>query len=215
MSNFNEYLVESSLSRLWKHNEEHDCGVITAFRNYSNCGYTDNNEPCFDDNPPVKISKVENGRRNKALKAELIQTGFKGSTKLVGSYPEGGKQSKEISYFVVDLDDSGTLKDVLVKLGKKYDQDSILYIPKGSVKGNDKAYLIGTNNCPNNDIKIGKTMVFNKGKVGYESPFYTSYVNGRPMIFEIHSCSIGLGFSSGTDAMMAPILIKEYERGNV
>lgn len=212
MSNFNEYLTESSLSRLWKHNEEHDCGVITAFRNFTNCGYTDDDEPCFADKTPVEINKAENGKRNKALKSDLIQLGFKGSTKLVGSYPEGGKQSKEISYYVVDLDDTGTLKDILIKLGKKYDQDSILYIPKGSIKGDNKAYLIGTNNCPNNDIKVGKTMIFNKGKVGYESPFYTSYVNGRPMIFEIRSCSVGLGFSSGSDAMLASTLIKEYDK---
>ncbi len=210
MSKLRGYLTESSLSRLWEHNESHDCGVITAFRNYTNCGYMDTDEPCFDNKPPEKISKSENSKRNKALMADLIKDGFKGSTKLVGSYPEGGKQTKEISYFVVDLEDIGDLRKILMKLGHKYDQDSILFIPKGSIQGLDKAFLIGTNKCPNNDIKTGETMIFNKGRVGYESPFYTSYVNGRPMIFEMVSCSDGLGFSSGTSAIMASKFSGEY-----
>ena len=29
---------ESSLSRLWTHNEKHDCGAITAFRVAADCG---------------------------------------------------------------------------------------------------------------------------------------------------------------------------------
>ena len=212
MNNFVSYLTESSLARLWKHNEDHDCGVITAFRNYTNCGYLDTGDPCYDDNPPIKINKSENSKRNKALMVDLIKNGFQGSTKLVGSYPEGGKQSKEISYFVVDLSDEGNLKDILSKLGEKYDQDSILFIPKGSIQGKDKAFLLGTNNCPNNDIKKGQTMMFNNGRIGYDSPFYTSYVNGRPMIFEMISYSEGLGFSSGSNAMMANSYSKEYNK---
>lgn len=207
-----EYLTESSLSRLWRHNEEHDCGVMTAFRQYTNCGYNDNGEPCYPNKLPVKIDHDENSRRNKALMADLISSGFKGATKMVGTYPEGGKQTKEISYFVVDNDDKGKLKDTLIRLGKKYEQDTILFIPKGSIKGEDKAYLIGTNNCPNNDTKFGQTMIFNKGRVGYESPFYTSYVNGRPLIFENITLIEGLGFSSGSNALVAGLLSKEYEK---
>ena len=29
---------ESSLSRIWSHNEKHDCGAMTAFRNAADCG---------------------------------------------------------------------------------------------------------------------------------------------------------------------------------
>jgi hypothetical protein len=32
-------LFESSLSRLWRHNDIHDCAALTAFRKYHNCGY--------------------------------------------------------------------------------------------------------------------------------------------------------------------------------
>ena len=35
---FKEYLQESSLSRLWRHSQEHDYGTITAFRYAPDCG---------------------------------------------------------------------------------------------------------------------------------------------------------------------------------
>jgi len=207
-----EYLIESSLSRLWKHNEEHDCGGITAFRLYTNCGYMDNKQPCYPDKPPVRITRKENDKRNKALMADLIKMGYKGATKLVGSYLEGGVSTKEISFFVVDFDNKGTLENDLIRLGKKYEQDTILFVPKGSIQNKDKAYLVGTNNCPNNDTKIGQKMIFNRGKVGYDSPFYTSRVNGRPLIFEGIELYEGLGFSSGSNAMMAGRYAEEYEK---
>jgi len=47
-----------------------------------------------------------------------------------------------------------------------------------------KAHLIGTNHCKNSFLGYHKTDIFNKGKMGYDSPIYTSYVNGRPFIFE-------------------------------
>jgi hypothetical protein len=166
-----EYLTESSLSRVWKHNEEHDCGALTAFRVGSDCG---EGEP---------YTKKQNQQRNKSLKSKLIVMGY-GVTSLKGMYPEGGKQVKEDSYFVVDLEDKGTLEKDLKALGEMFEQDSILFIPKGAIKGEDKAYLIGTNKCKNNWLGYHRKEVFNKGKIGYDSPIYTSYVNGRPFIFE-------------------------------
>jgi len=204
-------IKENSLSRIWSHNEKYDCGVITSFRKYTNCGYLENGEPCDKKQPPIEITKKENDKRNQALKADLIKNGFKGAIKLVGVYPEGGSTTKEISYFVVDNDDTGDLKKILTSLGEKYEQDSVLFIPKGSISNKDNAYLIGTNNCPNNGIKKGQKMVFNKGKIGYESPFYTSYVNGRPIIFEVNSIEYGIGFSSGTNAMLANAFSNEYD----
>ncbi len=115
--------------------------------------------------------------------AKLKTKGY-GVTKLHGSYPEGGKTTKEISYFVVDLNDTGNLEKDLRNLGQEFEQDSILYIPKGAIKGDSKAYLIGTNNCENNWLGMGKKEVFNRGRMGYDSPIYTSKVNGRPFLFE-------------------------------
>jgi len=173
MKSMKRFFKESSLSRIWKHNEEHDCGAITAFRIARDCGEGE------------RYTKKENMQRNKSLLANLKVKGYS-VTKLHGKYPEGmsGLVGKEISYFVVDIKDDGNLEQTLKKLGKEFEQDSILSVPKGSVQGNAKAYLIGTNTCKNNWLGYGKKEIFKRGRMGYDSPIYTSYVNGRPFIFE-------------------------------
>ena len=172
MKQYKEFINESSLSRIWKHNKEHDAGALTAFRKGPECG-----------GGGERYTKKQNAQRNKSLLAKLKTKGY-GVTKLHGSYPEGGKTAKEISYFVVDLDDTGKLEKDLRKLGQEFEQDSILFIPKGSILGDAKAYLIGTNQCDNNWLGFGKKEIFNRGRMGYDSPIYTSKVNGRPFIFE-------------------------------
>ena len=75
----NKVLNESSLSRLWKHNEEHDCGAMTAFRSYNNCGYIDgdeSNEPCPGSDEPVKLVKKEKMKANLALASDLKSAGY-------------------------------------------------------------------------------------------------------------------------------------------
>ena len=168
---FKNYLNEGGLSRVWKHNELHDCGALTAFRKAGECGDGD------------IYTKKENMARNKSLLSKLKIKGY-GVTSLKGVYPEGGNTAKEESFFVVDINDTGSLFSDLKKLGEEFEQDSILLIPKGSIKGENKAYLVGTNHCENNWLKYGKTEVFRKGKLGYSSPIYTSMVNGRPFLFE-------------------------------
>jgi hypothetical protein len=169
---FETYINESSLSRVWKHNELHDCGALTAFREAKDCGAGD------------KYTKKENLTRNKSLLAKLMVKGYN-VTKLNGIYPEGGKESREVSYFVVDVEDTGNLENTLKQLGEYFEQDSILFIPKGAILNLEKAYLIGTNKCKNNWLGYGNKEIFKKGsKIGYKSEIYTSYVNGRPFIFE-------------------------------
>jgi len=162
---------ESSLSRVWKHNEEHDCAAFTAFRKAEDCG------------KGKEYTKDDNKARNKSLLAKLKSKGY-GVTKLKGTYPEGGNVGKEDSFFIVDLSDGGNLLSDAKKLGEEFEQDSILFIPKGSIQNNATAFLVGTNRCDNNWLGFGKTEPFSKGKLGYESPIYTSKVNGRPFIFE-------------------------------
>ena len=99
---FKEYLQESSLSRLWRHNGEHDCGAMTAFRTAADCGDGE------------KYTKADNIKRNKSLLAKIKSKGY-GATTLKCKYPEGGKEAKEISYFIVDLEDGGTLEKDLKK----------------------------------------------------------------------------------------------------
>ena len=168
---FQQYINESSLSRIWKHNEKYDCGAMTAFRDKEDCG------------DGKKYTKKENLQRNKSLLAKLMSKGYV-CTRLRGKYPEGGDVGKETSFFIVDIKDNGKLEQNLKKLGEEFEQDSVLFIPKGSIQNKNKAYLIGTNKCSNNWLGYDQTKIFNKGKVGYESEIYTSYVNGRPFIFE-------------------------------
>jgi len=171
MKEFKQYITESSLSRLWKHNEEHDCGAMTAFRKTADCGEGE------------KYSNADNAKRNRSLLAKIKSKGY-GATTLKGKYPEGGTVGKEISYFIVDLEDSDNLEFDMKKFGEEFEQDSVLFIPKGAIQNTAKAYLIGTNHCKNSFLDYHKTDIFNKGKMGYDSPIYTSYVNGRPFIFE-------------------------------
>jgi hypothetical protein len=168
---FTSYMNESSLSRVWKHNKVHDCAAMTAFRKARNCGEGD------------IYTRKENQQRNKSLMSKLMSKGYK-LTRLIGRYPEGGKDTKEMSYFIVDINDSGILESVVKSLGEEFEQDSVLFIPKGSIDNKSTSYLIGTNRCPNNWLGYGKKEPFEKSKLGYESPIYTSYVNGRPFIFE-------------------------------
>jgi len=164
-------LNESSLSRIWSHNEKHDCGAMTAFRTAADCSKGE------------KYTNKVNKARNKKLLGKLLGMGY-GVTKLIGRYPEGGKSSKELSFFIVDKDDNGNLAKDLKKLGKIFEQDSVLIVPKGSVNKEAKAYLVGTNNCPNNWLGMGSKEYFEGGHPGRSSKIYTSFVNGRPFMFE-------------------------------
>ena len=168
---FDRELNESSLSRVYRHNLLHDCGALTAWRKAEKCG------------EGRLFTHKENAQRNRSLLSKLKARGY-GVTTLRGRYPEGGRITTEESYFVVDVDDGGLLETELRNLGQHFDQDSVLIIPKGTVGGQAKAFLLGTNRCPGNWIGFGTKEFFNQGKFGYGSKIYTSYVNGRPFIFE-------------------------------
>jgi len=203
-----DYLKESSLSKLWRHNVKHDCAALTAFRKYSNCGYDENGEQC-EDETPILLTKKEKRKRNAALAADLKKKNYN-ITKVIGSYPEGGYVIKEVSYFVVDSNDKGNIEQDIIELGKKYNQDSVLIIPKGSIDNKNTAYLVGTNKCCNNWLGFNEKQAFQKGKLGYKSPIYTTFVNGRPFIFESYVLTDTL-FGSGTNAMLADKWSKEYD----
>lgn len=173
-----EKLNESSLSRVVHHMNNHDCGVITAFRSKEGCAGPDDQEYSLEDNL----------KRNRQLQAKLQVMGY-GVTKVDGSYIENfktpnAKEVKEASFFVVDLKDKGTLQSDLRKLGEEYMQDSILFIPKREegkiVKG---SMLIGTNKCPDAYPGYGKKVQFNDMTFGKDAEFMTK-VTGRPFTFE-------------------------------
>jgi hypothetical protein len=94
-------ILETSLSRVHRHIMQHDCAVITGFRNkMENCA--------FDVKKKDELLKrFEKKDRNFVLKKALLNNGY-GVTDVMGSYVEN-----------------------YMTLGKVYCQDSVLIIKKG------------------------------------------------------------------------------------
>lgn len=160
---------ESSLSRVRKVWTEHDTGTITAFRDIEDCGDGDT------------IPKTEKKSRNRDLKSILLGMGY-GVTKVKGSWAENGVEQNEASFFVVDINDKGSLKKDLIKLGTKYEQDAITYADAGS-----DYYAIGTNTCPDSWPgfgTIGKSEKLGVPKFGKTGINGYSKVNNRAFVFE-------------------------------
>ena len=154
---------ESSLSRLHKHMSEHDSGTITAYRS--------------------EYNHKENQQRNRSLLAKLTDKRYQ-VTSVKGSYIENynspdAKEVGEHVYFVVDAEDKGRLESDLRALGEEFDQDSIMFVPKGGAKGT----LIGTSKRENSWPGIGKKETLPNAVWGKEGQFMTK-VRGRPFYFK-------------------------------
>ncbi len=166
-----EKLNEKSLSRVYSHMKDHDTGTLTAFRYAKDCGDGD------------VYTKAQNKGRNKQLLAKLMSKGYS-VTSVQGKYIEnfGTKDAREVGenvFLVVDIKDKGTLKTDLLKFGEEFDQDSILFIPKGGKTGS----LIGTNHCPNGYPGYGKSVSLKNPVFGAKGEFMTK-VGGRPFILK-------------------------------
>lgn len=162
MINFKDLIAESSLSRIRQKVDTHDSGAITAFRG--------------------EFNKSANKTRNQALLAYLLKEGYS-VTKVKGSYIENYGSKDEVergeeSFFVTDQHDKGNLKEVLEKLGSLYDQDSILWIPKGT-----KGQLIGTSKRDNAFPSYKQTMDFSKSEFGKVGGAFFSRIRGRQFTF--------------------------------
>jgi len=171
---FKDYLNESSLSRVYTQTKKYDSGTISAFRSSKDC------------NEGEEFSKSENKKNSSILKAKLLKAGF-GVTKIDGAYIENynttnAKTVKEDSYLVLDIKNSGKLKETLIKLGEEFEQDSITFQDHNT--GN--YYLISSNKCPNGypgSGKIGVQIKLGKPLFGKDGEFH-SKINGRPFVFE-------------------------------
>ena len=166
-----KYLTEKSLSRLLRQMQEHDSGTITAFRYASDCG--DGEVYSFKDNQ----------KRNKSLLAK-IQAKRYGVTSVQGKYIEnyGSKDAHEVGesvFFVVDLNETGNLEKDLKKWGAEFEQDSILFLPKGAESG----VLIGTNSCKNGYPGHGSRINLKHPVFGKTGEFMTK-VGGRPFVLK-------------------------------
>jgi hypothetical protein len=152
---------ESSLSRLIYHTDNHDCTTLTAYRS--------------------EYTHKENQQRNKSLLAEILSSGFK-VTSVEGVYIENlgtdtATKTKEHVFFVVDWKDEGKLKYYIKRWGSKFEQDSVLFIPKKS----KSAVLIGTKE--GGYPGYGKEEVFSLRQFGKSDNPFLTYVDGRPMYF--------------------------------
>lgn len=169
-----QFLAESSLSRVWKHTQEHDYGTISAFRYAPDCG---NGDPYI---------KKQNLQRNASMLAKLRKEGYS-VTAIKGNYIENYKSKDpknperevgENSFIVIDVQDKGNLKKVMMKVGEEFDQDTILFGKAGK-----DAFMIGTNKCVGNDFKYHTETKLGKGLFGERGEFL-SRVNGRPFVFK-------------------------------
>ena len=160
-------LTESSISRLYRHMQEHDSGCITAYRK--------------------KYTHAQNKERNYLLLAKLNYKRYL-TTSVKGAYIEnyGSKSAVEVGehvYFVLDSQDTGKLENNLRELGEEFCQDSILFIPKGGVN----AFLWGTSNpeCESEAPypPYGQKVLLKDAIWGKEAEFMTK-IRGRPFVFK-------------------------------
>jgi len=166
-------IKESSLSRIWSQVTQHDSGTISACRIADGCRGKGN-----------RLSKRDNKKRTAGLHSQLLSLGY-GVTPIRGVYIENygtpdAEKVREDSFIVVDLKDKGTLKKDLVKLGTKWNQDSITFS-----KVNGDYYLISTNRCKvfPGWGRIGVEEKLGKSFFGKEGEFHSS-IRNRPFVFE-------------------------------
>lgn len=151
--NSNDSFNESSLARLYKHYKEHDSGTISGYRGEN--------------------TKEENQENNKKLKNYLLANGYS-MAQIQGTYEETDSKEdkkviKEMSFIVIDINDTGKLKKVLTTAGKRFKQEAITFSEKG---GN--YFLISC--YDEKEIKLGSPMFGKDGKI-------ISKISGRPFIF--------------------------------
>lgn len=165
--NFNQHMINEaaikSLSRVWQHTKNSNIGIITAFRG--------------------ELKLEDNRKRNKQLSALIRQNGF-GYFTVIGFYTEnlGSEEEEKVqeeSFVVISsANDAGKLKNFLMKMGEKYNQDSILY----KAASEDDAILIGTagGRWPGKGsiVKAGK---WSPQKMG---TYYTKMKGNRTFVFE-------------------------------
>jgi len=143
-----EYIDETSLNRVRSKSEKGGMAIMSAQRGDK--------------------SKTENKARSKQLEKDIRGAGLPGPTKVSGRYTEnpGTAQEKKVGEksHVISSGKKGkrAFKKAVTKLGKKYNQDSVLIQkkPKGS------AQLVGTNKSwpgEGKRVKVGK---MNPGKTG-------------------------------------------------
>lgn len=155
--------------------DKYECGTISAFRAARDCGKGE------------RYTYRENMQRNASLFAKLRTAGRFSITAVKGSYIENYKSTdpenppievSEETFFVADIDDRGKLLNVLKRFGEEFEQDSIMFIPKGGTQ----AEIHGTNHCPQSWPGYGEVSKFTVRQLGQPSAIFTK-VSNRPFNF--------------------------------
>lgn len=163
MTNFKHIVLESGLSRIFQKTQNFDTGAITAFRS----------------DKPYAV----NHANNKRILAVLLRKGYS-VTKIKGSYIEsyGKPNAREVgeeSFFVVDHEHTGELKNDLLALGREFDQDSILFI-----EHEKPGVLIGTSKREDSFPEFNQEYEVGRPVFGDVSGEFFSRVKGRQFAFE-------------------------------
>ncbi len=171
--------MDKSLNGIWEYNLKHDCGVIGAFK--------------FNKKDSNKLKEFkENTREYKRFEMNLKQNDRKlTATLMYLGYYVIRMYAKELldgiskieGFGIVDFNDKGKLKADLISLGIEYEQDSILFAPKGSVSDN-LAYIYGLSNSKNSFIKKDDILEFNIEENNAKGEVFSYYINGKPFVFD-------------------------------
>lgn len=149
MKTYEQFIQESSLNRVASKGDKGGVGYISAER--------------------ADKSKKENKARSKQLTKDIRGAGLPGPTKVEGQYKEAGqpKATKEKTSVV----SSGKMgkrrfKKTVQKLGRKYDQDSVL-IQQNKKKGGklSPTTQAGKKDLGKWDGKVGKMKPGGKGEM--------------------------------------------------
>jgi len=167
---------ECSSSKLCDYISQHDTGMVTASRNQ----VIDN-----DTGDVIDVTVSQNEMRDRQLFSEL--DGRYAVIIIRGAYVEncGTQNEFEVKgdlFFAVDVDDTGQIEDDLRHLGEKWNQDSILFVPKGGKQGT----LWGTSPSPidkDANPPYGGRIILDKPVLDDEGNL-TKRCKGRPFVFE-------------------------------
>ena len=176
-----DIITESSVSRTKFYLQNYECATISAFRPGANIG-REYEEELTNRKDILKRNKKHSAELGKKL-TELGYTHFlvngawakenKDKTPVLNSRGEQAFGS-EITYFVVNNngDTREQFRSNLKKLGNDFDQDSVMFYPKGS----NMAFWSGTTKREN-DLKFGQNQLLKNGK--WEPQMYRTTLRGR------------------------------------